>query len=467
MLVNAMHNYPVPDNENERVNRLESLSILDTIEEESFNRITRVAANTLGMPIAFINFLDTDRQWFKAKTGIDISEMPRDYGFCSHTICNDEILEIKDTTSDPRYADNPLVVGDPNIRFYAGAPLCVNDTYNLGTLCIVDTKPRSLSADEKIILTDLASMVTELITLRQISERALKAEERLIDAVESIPDGFVLFDKDDKLVMCNQRYKDIYSETSEFLIPGTYFSDMIRKGVELGQYPEAIGNEEAWIENRLSQHSKADSSLEQQLPGDRWLRIEERRTSEGGMVGFRVDITQLKRQQRELSRLAWTDSLTNCLNRRRFVDLVNNEISRGQRANIPGALVLIDIDHFKKINDVFGHAAGDQVLIELVKRWNVELRDYDQLARIGGEEFAILLPQCDDTVAELVVERLLKITSQRPIRFKGVDIFATLSAGLIIFSHGTDTVDTALARADEALYKAKRQGRNCYVSKAA
>lgn len=465
--VNPMHNYPVPDNEHDRLNHLEELYILDTIEEESFNRITRIAAHTLGMPIALITLLDADRQWFKAKIGVDISETPREHAFCAHTICHNEILEVEDATKDQRFADNPLVLDDPNIRFYAGAPLCVNEAYNLGTLCIIDTKPRCLSADEKVLLTDLAAMVSELIELHQTSQRAIKAEERLLDAVETIPDGFVLFDKDDKLVMCNQRYKEIYSETAEYLLPGTLFSDMIRKGVECGQYPEAIGNEEVWIENRLERHRESNSTLEQQLPGDRWLRIQERRTSEGGMVGFRVDITQLKRQQRELSRLAWTDGLTNCLNRRRFVDLVNSEISRGQRANTPGALILIDIDHFKKINDVFGHAAGDQVLVELVKRWDVELRDYDQLARIGGEEFAILLPQCDDNGAELVVERLLKITSDQPIRVKGVDIFTTVSAGLIMLSHGDDTVDTALARADEALYKAKRQGRNCYVTKAA
>ncbi|MEP4703630.1 MAG: diguanylate cyclase [Hyphomicrobiales bacterium] len=462
-----MRDYPLPDNEHDRLNQLESLRILDTLQEEAFNRITRIASHTLDMPIALVNFVGADQQWFKAKVGVDISQMPRDHGFCSHTICSNEILEINDATKDPRYADNPLVLGGPNVRFYAGAPLCVNNTYNLGTLSIIDTKPRSLSADERILLTDFAAMATELIELHQTTQRAIKAEERLIDAVETIPDGFVLFDKDDKLVMCNQRYKDIYSETAEYLLPGMLFSDMIRKGVECGQYPEAIGNEEAWIENRLERHRESNSTLEQQLPGDRWLRIQERRTSEGGMVGFRVDITQLKRQQRELSRLAWTDGLTNCLNRRRFVDLVNGEINRGQRSNTPGALILIDIDHFKKINDVFGHAAGDQVLVELVKRWNIELREYDQLARIGGEEFAILLPQCDDNGAELVVERLLKITSDQPIRVKGVDISITMSAGLIMFSYREDTVDTALARADEALYTAKRQGRNCYVTKAA
>ena len=324
-----------------------------------------------------------------------------------------------------------------------------------------------MSKDERSLLTDLASIVSEQIELQRTTKRAIKAEERLIDAVESIPDGFVLYDKDDKLIMCNQHYKDIYSESSEFFVPGETFSDLLHKGVEHGQYPEAIGNEKEWIAKRLSDHQKSDSTIEQELPGDRWIRIEERRTSEGGIVGFRMDITQLKRQQKELSRMAWTDSLTGILNRRRFVDMVNSEISRGERTNTPAALLLIDIDHFKKINDMFGHAAGDHVLIELVNRWKAELRDYDNFARIGGEEFAILLPQCDRKGAELAVQRLLEKTAKEAIRIKNVDVTVTISAGLIMFAHGQDTVDTALARADEALYKAKEQGRNCFVTKAA
>lgn len=462
-----MQSYPIPDNEKERLKLLNSHNILYTQEEDTFNRITRIAAHMLGMPIALISFIDAERQWFKSKVGLDVSETAREHAFCAHTICDQHIMEVEDAREDQRFSNNPLVLNDPNIRFYAGAPLCLKDGHNLGTLCVIDNKPRRLKDNERALLKDLAALVIEQIELRQTTQRAIKAEKILLDAVETIQDGFVLYDKDDKLVMCNQRYKDIYSETADLFIPGAKFSDLIRKGVERGQYPEAIGNEENWIETRLENHRKSCISIEQQLTGDRWLRIEERRTREGGMVGFRVDITQLKRQQRELSRLAWTDSLTGTLNRRRFVELVNSEINRGERKNLQAALVLIDIDHFKKINDVFGHAAGDQVLIELVNRWNAELRDYDHLARIGGEEFAILLPECDSKGAENAVKRLLAKTSSQPIRIKDVDIFVTISAGLILFNHNRDTIDTALARADEALYKAKEKGRNCYVLKAA
>ena len=277
----------------------------------------------------------------------------------------------------------------------------------------------------------------------------------------------MLYDRDDRLVLCNQRYKEIYAETAELLIPGNSFADIIRFGVENGQYPAAIGNEEAFIAERLARHRETDGAIEQELPNDRWLRIEERRTREGGYVGFRVDITQLKRQQRELTRLAWSDSLTGVLNRRRFLDLAEIEMKRAKRGKAKTALILMDIDHFKVINDTHGHAAGDAVLCELVERWKSELREYDLLARIGGEEFAVLLPDCEVEGAVAVMNRLLKKTAQPPVLHMQEKISSTISAGLVFIKDNETSLDTALARADAALYRAKEKGRNCFVLQAA
>ena len=290
-----MANSPLPKNESGRLRQLEALGIMDTSTEEAFDRITRIAAHTLGGPTALITLVDANRQWFKSKIGVGASQMPREGGFCSHAICCDDIMEVEDATQDEHFAESPIVKGDPNIRFYAGAPLHFNGTFNLGTLCIIDTKPRSLTKEERSLLKDLAAMVTEQLELHRTTQRAIKAEKRLNDAVEAIPDGFILYDKNDELVMCNQRFKDIYSESADLFVQGAKFIDIIRQGVERGQYPEAIGNEETWIEKRLSHHNKADSCFEQQLPGDRWLQIQERHTRDGYLLGFRADITQLKR----------------------------------------------------------------------------------------------------------------------------------------------------------------------------
>ncbi|MEL6318918.1 MAG: PAS-domain containing protein, partial [Pseudomonadota bacterium] len=146
--------------------------------------------------------------------------------------------------------------------------------------------------------------VTAMVEIRRRLERAesaaLQSENRLRSAIEAIPDGFVLYDADDRMVLCNQRYRELYAESAHAMRPGARFEDVIRAGLAAGQYPEAAGREDAWLEERLARHRLTESSVEQQLPGERYLKIEERRTPLGDTVGFRVDITELKRQQRRL-----------------------------------------------------------------------------------------------------------------------------------------------------------------------
>jgi PAS domain S-box-containing protein len=135
---------------------------------------------------------------------------------------------------------------------------------------------------------------SELIAARRSAERA---EERLRTAIDALEDGFVLYDKDDRLVICNERYREIYRDSADLIVPGARFEDLIREGVRRGQYAEAMGREEAWIGERIAQHRSANSVVTQKLGDGRWLRIAERRTADGGVVGFRVDITALKDAQ--------------------------------------------------------------------------------------------------------------------------------------------------------------------------
>jgi len=158
---------PLPANEAERLSLLRDYQILDTPPEEVFNRIVRLASNLIGTPIALVSLLDETRQWFKAKVGLDIDETPRDVAFCSYAILFDDVMEVADATADDRFQDNPLVTGGANIRFYAGAPLSTSGGEKMGTLCVIDTKPRSLSQQEREILRDLAALVSEELELRR------------------------------------------------------------------------------------------------------------------------------------------------------------------------------------------------------------------------------------------------------------------------------------------------------------
>ncbi|MDH3748283.1 MAG: GAF domain-containing protein [Gammaproteobacteria bacterium] len=149
----------LPENEADRVATLHSLNILDTARDERFDRFTRISARIFDMPIAVISLVDRYRQWFKAAEGLATEETPRDVSFCGHAILGDDVFEVRNARRDSRFRDNPLVVGEPNICFYAGAPLATPNGHKLGTLCIIDKVPRRLSDDEKTMLKHLADMV--------------------------------------------------------------------------------------------------------------------------------------------------------------------------------------------------------------------------------------------------------------------------------------------------------------------
>lgn len=156
---------PKPVDETKRLAALRALSLLDTPAEERFDRITRVAQRALGTPIALISLIDADRQWFKSAQGLQVQETPRELSFCGHTILGDALLVVPDAIADERFRDNPLVAGEPNIRFYAGCPLAAPDGSRVGTLGVIDTAPRELGEGERALLLDLA----------RIAERELAA----------------------------------------------------------------------------------------------------------------------------------------------------------------------------------------------------------------------------------------------------------------------------------------------------
>lgn len=157
--------------EDDRLAALERYRVLDTAPEADFDDIVRIAAQICGVPIALISLIDDKRQWFKAAIGLDVRETPREVAFCNVAIQQDDMLVVADAASDPRFQANPLVVGDPSIRFYAGAQLVTPDGFPLGTLCVIDDKPRALSNDQTAALSALARQVVNQLELRAALER--------------------------------------------------------------------------------------------------------------------------------------------------------------------------------------------------------------------------------------------------------------------------------------------------------
>ncbi|NND16744.1 MAG: GAF domain-containing sensor histidine kinase [Eudoraea sp.] len=167
-------------NEEKRLASLDSYSIMDTLPEEDYDNLTTIAAEICGTPISLVSLLDSDRQWFKSRFGLDAPETPKEYAFCGHAINeSDDVFIIQDSRLDERFHDNPLVVGDPRVIFYAGVPLCNDEGLPLGTLCVIDHKPKLLSQNQINCLKALANQVMRLLQLRKTNAQLKKSIEDL------------------------------------------------------------------------------------------------------------------------------------------------------------------------------------------------------------------------------------------------------------------------------------------------
>lgn len=164
-----MQSAPPTIDENDRIAALQRLEILDTPAEAAYDRLVLIASKVFQMPIALVSLVDEERQWFKARVGLEAQETPREFAFCAHAIHDDGLFVVEDASQDERFHDNPLVAGDPDIRFYAGAPIPAPTGERLGTLCVIDRKPRTLDPEQREILSMLALQAAEALVTRQVA----------------------------------------------------------------------------------------------------------------------------------------------------------------------------------------------------------------------------------------------------------------------------------------------------------
>ncbi|AJC23594.1 hypothetical protein RO07_23350 [Pandoraea pulmonicola] len=321
-----------PDDEAARLAALRRYDILDTPPEPAFERIVRLASHVLGAPISLVSLIDESRQWFKARQGLDTVQTPRSMAFCAHAILSDEVLVVPDARADRRFADNPMVTGEPNIRFYAGAPLRTPEGHRLGTLCVIDRRPRTLDDEKRALLADLSAIA--------------------------------------------------------------------------------------------------------------------------------VDALELRRVNRILADMAMRDGLTGVLNRRAFLMQADRLLASSRASQRRLSVLMLDIDHFKTVNDTWGHAIGDRVLVELTLVLRATLRKGTTIGRLGGEEFAVLLPEADAHRAVQAAERVLAAIGSASVPGPNGPVRFTASIGVGSLAPDDADFSSVLQRADRALYAAKQAGRN-------
>lgn len=312
-----------------RQREIEDLGLLDLGSQDVFDRIGRIAAAAFSAPTAFISFLGADRQWIKTTDGQLLHEGPIENSICVHTVQSGDVLVVEDTGCDGRFVNNPYVCGEPFVRFYAGAPLMSHNRIPIGTLCVVDRKPRRFHANQRQILSDLAALAMS---------------------------------------------------------------------------------------------------------------------------------------QLELQRAALMDGLTASWNRRMLDQVVSAELRRSNRTVRKFAVAMLDLDHFKRLNDTFGHAVGDEVLVSFARLVRENLRPEDWFFRLGGEEFAALIVHSSCAKAEGLIEQI-----RMDLALRGPSIGSrsvTFSSGITDHRPASlgggrdDTLQTILKRADTALYAAKADGRD-------
>jgi diguanylate cyclase (GGDEF)-like protein len=299
----------------------------------------------------------------------------------------------------------------------------------------------------------------------------------LLRAVDSMSDGFVLFDADDRIILCNRVYASMLegfggANVDAKSMIGVSAETIIRRQVEHGQpIPAEYGaNIEQWVADRMALHRQADGVPHvQQLKGGRWVQSIRHRMPDGCMVVLRSDVTHFKEREHAAELLSQHDPLTGLPNRRLLPDRLGQALARGRRNAEIVAVLLIDLDEFKPINDKHGHEAGDEVLRLTATRLKGCLRITDTVARYGGDEFVVVV-ECDKHPAAVtaVANKILEAVS-RPIAplwttdLAAPNVLVSCSIGVSRYPRDGDDPETLIKLADAAMYQAKQAGRGRVV----
>lgn len=296
------------------------------------------------------------------------------------------------------------------------------------------------------------------------NEKRYRAEVLLRDIIDSIPNGITAFNESGRLALYNSEFLRFFNVSAPAIQPGAQFADIMRYAVANGQFASQPNTTvtDRWLKRRLVGHQNPGKPVIEHLSDGRWLQVQERRSRAGYIVGVRTDITELKRAEQRIHTQATRDPLTGLFNRHVLQERLAAALPSQRRRNGFGAVVLIDLDHFKDINDTMGHDAGDHLLINIGERLNQVVRKRDTVARLGGDEFAIILPMLRTRQQGLKVVDRIRTAIGSPLELGHRSISPKCSIGVVFYPFDAESAKEALKNADIALYRAKGAGRGTH-----
>ena len=454
-------------NENQNVLPVWEYEILDTPPEPIFDDITLIASTICETPINLISFLDRDRQWFKSCVGLDVQETPLEWSFCRYAVQTpNDVFIVHDAQEDARFCDNPLVTEDPSIRFYAGVPLVTPREEALGTLCVIDRVPRTLSTKQLQAMQALArQVVARLEQHREINKRK-EIERRFSSAIGAMQEGLVIQQKDGSIFLSSPQAEQILGLSQDQMQGRTSLDPRWHSIHEDGsdfpghQHPAMItlATGEAQKNVIMGIH-KPDGSLHWISINSSPLFRNEDSTPYAAISTF-TDITEYRLAREEqmsaLKHLAFTDGLTGLSNHRKFYEDLEIFYQLSVRNHRDLSLLLIDVDNFKHYNDNHGHPEGDVVLRAIADTLAKVKRPSDLIARYGGEELAIILPETSADCALVIAERFRSAVEN----MQGLKQPITISIGISSLSLTTNNIADLVSKSDRALYASKHGGKN-------
>ena len=454
-----MMHAPIPRDERERLSALQQYDLIDGEVDLGLDTIVTLARTLFQVPIATVSLVGEDRQFFLGAQGLDVCETGRDVSFCAHALGRSDVFVIPDARLDPRFADNPLVTGEPHVRFYAGVPLHSPMGHAIGTLCIIDRQPRTGFSDaDRARLRMLSTLVLEKLELRRLEVAREQGQSRFENIAATSPDGIICADHKGLITFWNAAAEKLFGYRAieatgaslDLIVPaamrGGHGNGLHR--VSSGGKPRLIGTSvELDAEHRSGRIFPVELSLS--MWHDRGL------ANFGAIIR---DMTERRANEERLYRLAHLDALTGLPNRSLLFSRIAEQLAGRQ----PMTVILLDLDGFKAVNDTLGHSAGDQVLQQVAKRIVECVRPNDTVARLGGDEFAVLRSACVGGKSLNDELECLLASIASPVEIDGHQVTIGTSIGVARYPDHGEHGEDLLSAADLALYQAKADGRLCY-----